>query len=74
MSAAAPAPVSLHRWVAEIDYRHDDGIRTVMRGLHELADLHDIVEAGPNFYAIAAIRIGAPRHADPLTVEQAEAL
>ncbi len=66
--------VNLHRWIAEIDYRHDDGIRTVARGMHELAELQAIVEAGPNFYAIAAIRISAPRHSDPLTVEQAAKL
>lgn len=66
--------ISLHRWVAEIDYRYSDGIRTTTRGLHELAELHDIVESGPNFYAIAEIRVGPARHAAPLTVEQAEAL
>lgn len=68
---AAPR-VLMHRWVAEIDYQHDDGVRTVTRGLHELTELHDIVEAGPNFYAIVAIRIGPPRHSAPLTVEEAE--
>lgn len=66
--------IALHRWTVEIDYRHDDGIRTATRGLHELFELHDIVEAGPNFYAIAAIRIGPPRHSKPLTIEQAEVL
>lgn len=66
--------VSLHRWVAEIDYRHDDGIRTVTRGLHELSELHDLVEAGPNFYAVAAIRVGPARHFRALTVEEASAL
>ena len=66
--------VSLHRWVAEIDYRHDDGIRTLVWSLHELSELHDIVEDGPSFYAIAAIRIGPPRHAAPVTVEEAAGL
>lgn len=71
---AANEPIALHRWVAEIDYRRDGGIQTVTKALHELRDLHDVVEAGPSFYAIAAIRIGPPRHADPVTIEQAEAM
>jgi hypothetical protein len=73
-SEHTPAAIALHRWTAEIDYRHDDGIRTSTRGLHELAELHDVVEAGPSFYAIAGIRIGAPRYCDPVTVEEAAQL
>lgn len=69
-----PEAISLHRWVAEIDYRHDDRTRTVVRGLQELSELHDIVEAGPTFYAIEAIRVGPPRHSSPLTVEEAAKL
>jgi hypothetical protein len=66
--------IALHRWIAIINYRHDDGIKPRIVGLHELADLHDIVEAGPNFYTIDSIQVGPAQHHKPLTVEQAEQL
>ncbi len=68
------AVVELHRWTAEIKYRHNDGIRSRHVSMHELEELHDIVEAGPNFYAIAEIRIAPARLSDAVTVEQAEAM
>jgi hypothetical protein len=65
-------PIALHRWTAEIRYRHNDGIRSRHVSFAEISELHDIVEDGPNFYAIEKIVIGPARLADAMTVEQSE--
>jgi hypothetical protein len=45
------------RWRATIYYRTDVGLIDVEHELQELADLHDIVENGPSWYAIERIDI-----------------
>lgn len=63
------------RWYAEITYNTNAGLLDVAHAFEELEELHDIVERGPNFYAIKQIVI-SPR---PLagvtgkTIEQLEA-
>lgn len=71
MSAVAETIV-LHRWVARITYRHDDRDEVRMVSFEELYELHDIIERGPNFYAIKEIVICTNGRADPVTVEQDE--
>lgn len=71
------AASEISRWIATIYYRTDGGILDVTHAIEELEDLHDIVEAGPNFYAIARIEIvlADPSFPKPgLTVEEAEKL
>lgn len=65
------------RWTATIYYRHDAGLVDVVHYIEEIEDLHELVEAGPNFYAIERIEIVLtdPSFPQPgLTVEQAEKL
>lgn len=58
------------RWLATITYRTDDGPVGVDHAIEEIEDLHDIVERGPNFYAIEKIEIVLARDIEPgLTVE-----
>jgi hypothetical protein len=62
------------RWLATITYRTDNGLVAVDHAIEEIEDLHDIVERGPNFYAIEEIRIVIANNIEPgLTVEIAEA-
>jgi hypothetical protein len=63
------------RWLATIHYNTDAGPLTVDHAIEEIEDLHDIVEAGPNFYTIDQIVIVIAKNIEPgLTVEKAEAL
>jgi hypothetical protein len=65
------------RWTAVIHYRSDKGLVDVTHYFEEIEDLHDLVEAGPNFYAIERIEITLTDQSFPqpgLTVEQAEDL
>jgi hypothetical protein len=54
------------RWMAEITYR--DGTEPQVVAFEEIADLHDIVERGPNWNAIEQIVVtlnlssAKPRH------------
>lgn len=57
-------------------YRHDDGVRPVEHWLSEIDDLHDLIERGPHFDAVAKIevfRVFASTD-EMLTVEQAARL
>ncbi len=45
------------RWFATITYNTDNGPLDVMHAVDELEEIHDRVEAGPNFYAIEKIVI-----------------
>lgn len=45
------------RWQVEIIYNSEHGDRPIHHAIEELEELHDIVERGPNFYAIKQIRI-----------------
>lgn len=60
-------------WLATIFYRADAGLVDVEHPLHEIADLHDLVELRPHWDTIDSIQIVRINHsASPdLTVEQA---
>lgn len=62
-------PISLFRWVAMITYRHDDQDETVIVSFEEIEELHDIIESGPNFYAIKDIVIKPSGRVMARTVE-----
>lgn len=61
--------ITLHRWIAKITYRHDDGDEMRIVSFEELHELHDIIEAGPNFYAIKDIIVTPSGRVKPRTVE-----
>jgi hypothetical protein len=65
-------PIALFRWIAMVTYRHDDRDETRIVSFEELHELHDIVEAGPNFYAIKDIIIKPSGRVEPRTVEMDE--
>ena len=58
--------MSSKRWMAEITYR--DGTKPLFIEFDEIADLHDIVEMGPNWIFIEQIVVtlnrssAEPRH------------
>ena len=62
------------RWQAVIQYRTENGPVDVPHELHELEELQQLVEAGPDFGAIANIEIKYLLGDDVLTIEQAEEL
>lgn len=67
--------MDIPRWTATVYYRHDAGLVDVVHYIEELEDLHDLVGAGPNFYAIEHIHITLTDQNFPqpgLTVEQSE--
>lgn len=67
--------MELARWLATIHYMTDAGSLQVDHAIEDLEDLHDIVERGPNFYAIERIEIVIANNIEPgLTVEKAEQL
>lgn len=54
------------RWMATVWYRTDAGVIDVEHTFEELSDLHDLIEAGPDFYAIDRIEIRInPLRSDP---------
>lgn len=62
------------RWTASIHYRLDNGlIHGVEHDLHELSEVHDLVERGPHFDCIVGIGIRRINHctSPTLTVEEA---
>lgn len=65
-------PIVLHRWVAKITYRRDAGNEDRIVSFEELHELHDIVEGGPDFYAIEHIEIRTNGRVPLTTIEQAE--
>lgn len=66
----------LTRWRATANYRTEAGTVDVVHDLDELADLHDLIEAGPHWDTIEQILIVRVDHstAADLTVERAERL
>ena len=61
------------RWIATIFYRTDAGLIDVDHDFEEIADLHGLVEAGPDWNTIDRIEVRLARKVSPaLTVEQAE--
>ena len=65
-------PQLAHRWVARITYRRDTGNEARVVSFEELHELHDIIERGPNFYAIESIVITTNGRVPLTTIEQAE--
>jgi len=61
------------RWTVTLTYYHGDGPRSSTINIHELYELQDIVERGPNFYAIESIVVSINTDADcpKVTVEEA---
>ena len=60
------------RWLAVITYRSENGFVDVDHHIEEIEDLHDIVERGPNWYAIEKIELRLlPSAVAPMTLEQA---
>ncbi|NBC37325.1 hypothetical protein GTZ99_12270 [Novosphingobium sp. FSY-8] len=64
--------ITLKRWTAHITYRHDARNEVRMASFEELFELHDIIEAGPNFYAIESIVIRPGGRCAPTTVEKGD--
>ena len=61
------------RWTVKLTYRYAEGPRSITLKVEELFELQDIVECGPNFYAIESIVVSINTDADhpKLTVEEA---
>lgn len=79
MSLPDAPPSSPHgpRWEARVVYRHDSGeLRGSVYALYELSGLHDLIEQGPHWDAVADIHIVRINHctSPTLTVEQAALL
>lgn len=64
--------ITLYRWVAKIIYRRDTGNEERLVSFEELYELHDIIEGGPDFYAIESIEIRTNGRVPLTTIEQAE--
>lgn len=63
------------RWTATIYYKTEAGIVDVVHDLEELADIHDVVEAGPHWDTIERVVIRrASKSIEGLTVEKAAVL
>ena len=62
------------RWLATVNYRTDAGTVDVQHELKELADIHNLVEAGPHWDTVEKIEVVRINHCTgaTLTVEQAE--
>lgn len=61
------------RWAVEIIYRTDAGENCVPHEVEELSEIETLVERGPDWNTIIAIRVVLARMLSPgLTVEQAE--
>ena len=65
-------PIVLYRWVAKITYRRDTGNEVRVVSFEELLDLHDIIERGPDFYAIESIVVTSSGREPLTTIEMAE--
>jgi hypothetical protein len=59
------------RWRAVVYYRTDHGLVDVTHDFEELMQLHDLVEAGPDWNTIDRIEIRLRLTDYPLTVEEA---
>ena len=61
------------RWNAEIIYLTDDGENVVEHFIEEIEDLHDLVEAGPDWNTIQGINLQLIEVLSPgLTVEKSK--
>lgn len=61
------------RWTVKLTYHYGEGPRSTTINVEELYELQDIVERGPNFYAIESIVVSINTDADhpKMTVEEA---
>lgn len=64
------------RWKAVATYRSDHGQIDVEHEFEEIADLHDILERGPDWSCLIDVRITLARdfYAGTLTIERAKDL
>lgn len=63
------------RWIANITYRFEEGIRGVLIGFEEFADLGEVIEQGPHWDSVVGINIERLRDADEtMTVEKGASL
>lgn len=59
------------RWQAVVHYRSETGLVDVAHDIEEIADLHDLIERGPDWRAIDRIEFRLIRTDEPgLTIEQ----
>jgi len=59
------------RWIANINYRFEEGVRGILIGFEEISDLGQIIEMGPHWDSIVDITIQRLRDADEtMTVEK----
>lgn len=66
---------SAPRWTATVFYRSAAGTVDVVHDLHEIEDLHEIIERGPHWDAIQRVEIVRNAAEFPtLTIEEAEQL
>ena len=51
------------RWLVKIPYRTDAGTTVDVQTVEEIEDVHEIIEQGPNFYAVDRIEVSHnPEH------------
>lgn len=72
----APEFYAKHRrWLATVTFAADGGPLEVEHHFEELAELHDIVENGPDWNAIESIVVRLnPLRRQPVTIEEAREL
>jgi hypothetical protein len=58
------------RWLVKIYYRTDSGLIDIEHQIEELEELQQIVERGPNWFALDHIEIRYPHSAGTETIEQ----
>jgi hypothetical protein len=72
---SAPTEEKPPRWIAQINYRFDNGIRGVLIGFEEFGDLGEVIEQGPHWDSVVSINVERLRDADEtMTVEKASSL
>lgn len=64
------------RWRAVIEYRSATGVIDVQHDFEEIADLHDLIERGPDWGAIikCTITLNRDLHDGLMTIEEAARL
>ncbi len=69
MSAIVQSNNGPIRWNVRVVYNTEDGDDVMEHKVSEIDEIHDIVEAGPSFYAIRQITITLANPANLVTVE-----
>lgn len=68
----APTEEKPPRWIANINYRFDEGVRGILIGFEEFSDLGEVIEQGPHWDSVVDITVQRLRDADEtMTVERA---